>query len=89
MHYELINTIAESSELTKKESTKVVDSEMETIKTGMKNGEKVKILGFSAFSVSERVSRKGRNPQTSEEIEIAASKAPFKAGKNLKDAIKV
>ena len=62
---------------------------METITTSLENGEKVEILGFGAFSVSERAARKGRNPQTGEEIEIAASKAPtFKAGKNLKDAVK-
>lgn len=62
---------------------------METITISLKNGEKVEILGFGAFSVSERAARKGRNPQTGEEIEIAASKAPtFKAGKNLKDAVK-
>ncbi|MDK8643786.1 MULTISPECIES: HU family DNA-binding protein [Niallia] len=86
---ELINAVAESSELSKKDSTRVVDSVMETITTSLKNGEKVEILGFGAFSVSERAARKGRNPQTGEEIEIAASKAPtFKAGKNLKDAVK-
>ncbi|MGG0738627.1 HU family DNA-binding protein [Niallia taxi] len=86
---ELINAVAESSELSKKDSTRVVDSVMETITTSLKNGGKVEILGFGAFSVSERAARKGRNPQTGEEIEIAASKAPtFKAGKNLKDAVK-
>lgn len=86
---ELINAVAESSELSKKDSTRVVDSVMETITTALKNGDKVEIIGFGAFSVSERAARKGRNPQTGEEIEIAASKAPtFKAGKNLKDAVK-
>ena len=86
---ELINAVAESSELSKKDSTRVVDSVMETITKALKNGGKVEILGFGAFSVSERAARKGRNPQTGEEIEIAASKAPtFKAGKNLKDAVK-
>ncbi|MEI2403022.1 HU family DNA-binding protein [Niallia taxi] len=86
---QLINAVAESSELSKKDSTRVVDSVMETITKALKNGEKVEILGFGAFSVSERAARKGRNPQTGEEIEIAASKAPtFKAGKNLKDAVK-
>ncbi|MDE5054441.1 HU family DNA-binding protein (plasmid) [Niallia taxi] len=86
---ELINAVAEISELSKKDSTRVVDSLMETITTTLKIGEKVEILGFGAFSVSERAARKGRNPQTGEEIEIAASKAPtFKAGKNLKDAVK-
>jgi DNA-binding protein HU-beta len=48
---------------------------METITTALKNGDKVEIIGFGAFSVSERTARKGRNPQTGEEIEIAASKA--------------
>lgn len=86
---ELINAVAEGSELSKKDSTRVVESVMETITTALKNGEKVEILGFGAFSVSERAARKGRNPQTGEEIEIAASKVPtFKAGKNLKDAVK-
>ncbi|MDK8643609.1 HU family DNA-binding protein [Niallia taxi] len=86
---ELINAVAESSELSKKDSTRVVDSVMETITKALKNGGKVEILGFGAFSVSERAARKGRNPQTGEEIEIAASKAPsFKAGKKLKDAVK-
>jgi len=86
---ELINAVAESSELSKKDSTRVVDSVMETITTALKNGDKVEIIGFGAFSVSERAARKGRNPQTGEEIEIAASKVPsFKAGKKLKDAVK-
>ncbi|MCE4052076.1 HU family DNA-binding protein [Bacillus sp. Au-Bac7] len=86
---DLINAVAESSELSKKDSTRVVDSVMETITTALKNGDKVEIIGFGAFSVSERAARKGRNPQTGEEIEIAASKVPsFKAGKKLKDAVK-
>ena len=86
---ELINAVAESSELSKKDSTRVVDSVMETITTALKDGEKVEIIGFGSFSVTERAARKGRNPQTGEEIEIAASKAPtFKAGKKLKDAVK-
>ncbi|MCM3034239.1 HU family DNA-binding protein [Niallia sp. MER 6] len=86
---ELINAVAESTELSKKDTARVVDSVMETITTVLKNGDKVEIIGFGAFSVSERAARKGRNPQTGEEIEIAASKAPsFKAGKKLKDAVK-
>ncbi|RVT57225.1 HU family DNA-binding protein [Niallia taxi] len=86
---ELINAVALSSDLSKIDSTKVIDSVLETITTTLKNGEKVEILGFGNFSVSERTARKGRNPQTGEEIEIAASKVPsFKAGKKLKDAVK-
>ena len=86
---ELINAVAQSSELTKKDSTKAVDTLLEIITTTLKNGDKVELLGFGNFSVSERAARKGRNPQTGEEIEIAASKVPsFKAGKKLKEAVK-
>jgi len=86
---EFITAVAQSSELTKKDTTKAVDVLLETITTTLKNGDKVEILGFGNFSVSERAARKGRNPQTGEEIEIAASQVPsFKAGKNLKDAVK-
>jgi len=86
---DLINAVAESSELSKKDSTRVVESVVETITTALKNGDKVEVIGFGAFSVSERAARKGRNPQTGEEIEIAASKVPsFKAGKKLKHAVK-
>jgi len=86
---ELINAVAQSSELTKKDSTKAVDTLLEIITTTLKNGDKVELLGFGNFSVSERAARKGRNPQTGEEIEIAASTVPsFKAGKKLKEAVK-
>uniref|UniRef100_UPI003F499B5B HU family DNA-binding protein n=1 Tax=Niallia taxi TaxID=2499688 RepID=UPI003F499B5B len=86
---ELISAVAQSSELSKKDSTKAVDALLETITSTLKNEDKVEILGFGNFSVSERAARKGRNPQTGEEIEIAASKVPsFKAGKKLKDAVK-
>ena len=54
----------------------------------LKKGEKVQVVGFGTFEVSERAERKGRNPHTGETMEIAASKAPkFKAGKALKDAL--
>lgn len=59
------------------------------IQTSLKDGEKVQVIGFGNFEVRERAARKGRNPQTGEEITIAASKSPaFKAGKQLKDAVK-
>lgn len=55
----------------------------------LKNGEKVQLIGFGNFEVRERSARKGRNPQTGEEIEIPASKVPaFKPGKALKDVVK-
>ena len=86
---ELINSVAEASELSKKDATKAVESVFETIQDALSKGEKVQLIGFGNFEVRERAARKGRNPQSGEEIEIAASKVPaFKAGKALKDAVK-
>jgi DNA-binding protein HU-beta len=86
---ELINAVAEASELSKKDAGKAVDAVFETISNALKNGDKVQLIGFGNFEVRERAARKGRNPQTGEEIEIAASKIPaFSAGKTLKDAVK-
>ncbi|MCY9421514.1 non-specific DNA-binding protein Hbs, partial [Bacillus paralicheniformis] len=85
---ELINAVAEASELSKKDATKAVDSVFDTILDALKNGEKIQLIGFGNFEVRERSARKGRNPQTGEEIEIPASKVPaFKPGKALKDAV--
>lgn len=86
---ELINAVAEASELSKKDAGKVVDAVFEAISNALTNGDKVQLIGFGNFEVRERAARKGRNPQTGEEIEIAASKIPaFSAGKALKDAVK-
>ncbi len=86
---ELINSVAEASSLSKKDATKSVESVFETIQDALSKGEKVQLIGFGNFEVRERAARKGRNPQSGEEIEIAASKVPaFKAGKALKDAVK-
>ena len=86
---ELIAKVAELSELTKKDATKAVDAVFEAISQSLQAGDKVQIIGFGNFEVRERAARKGRNPQTGEEIDIAASKVPaFKPGKALKDAIK-
>ena len=61
---------------------------LEVIKDAMVAGEKIQLVGFGTFEVSERAAREGRNPQTGETMQIAASKAPkFKAGKALKDAV--
>lgn len=85
---ELINAVAEASELSKKDATKAVDSVFDTILDALKNGDKIQLIGFGNFEVRERSARKGRNPQTGEEIEIPASKVPaFKPGKALKDAV--
>ena len=86
---ELINAVAEASELSKKDATKAVDAVFDAILDALKNGDKVQLIGFGNFEVRERAARKGRNPQTGDEIEIVASKVPaFKPGKALKDAVK-
>jgi len=86
---ELINAVAEATDLSKKDATKAVEAVFDTIMGALKKGEKVQLIGFGNFEVRERAARKGRNPQTGEEIEIAASKVPaFKPGKALKEAVK-
>lgn len=86
---DLINSVAEKAELTKKDATKAVDAVFDSIQESLANGDKVQLIGFGNFEVRERSARKGRNPQTGEEIEIAASKIPgFKPGKALKEAVK-
>ena len=86
---DLINVVSDDADLTKKEAGAAVDAVFNTIQESLKKGEKVQLIGFGNFEVRERSARKGRNPQSGEEIEIAASKVPaFKAGKALKDAVK-
>ncbi len=71
------------------EKTAAIEAFVETVEETLAKGEKIQIIGFGNFEVRERAARKGRNPQTNEVIEIAASKVPaFKAGKALKDAVK-
>ncbi|WP_425452721.1 HU family DNA-binding protein [Ammoniphilus oxalaticus] len=85
---ELIAYVAETAELTKKDASRAVDAVFGAIEETLKTGDKVQLIGFGNFEVRERAARKGRNPQTGEEIEIAASKVPaFKPGKSLKDAV--
>ncbi|MFS0645007.1 HU family DNA-binding protein [Siminovitchia sp. 179-K 8D1 HS] len=86
---ELINAVAEAAELSKKDATKAVEAVFQSIQDALSSGNKVSLIGFGNFEVRERAARKGRNPQTGEEIDIAASKVPaFKPGKALKDAVK-
>ena len=85
---DLINKVAELSQLSKKDATKAVDAVFESITTALQGGDKVQLVGFGNFEVRERTARKGRNPQTGEEITIKAAKIPsFKAGKSLKDVV--
>src|SRR5699024_1765893 len=86
---DLVTAVAEKSELSKKDAAKAVDAVLESITDSLQEGEKVQLIGFGNFEVRERAARKGRNPQTGEEIEIPASKVPaFKAGKALREAVK-
>ncbi|MDZ5723167.1 HU-related DNA-binding protein HupN [Bacillus sp. SXabc123] len=86
---ELIAKMAEKQGVSKKEAVPSVEKVFDTISEALKSGEKVSIPGFGTFEVRERAARKGRNPQTGEEIDIPATKAPaFKAAKALKDAVK-
>ena len=86
---ELVASIAEKSELSKKDAEKSLNAFMESVQESLGKGEKVQLVGFGSFEVRQRAERKGRNPQTKEEITIPASKVPvFKVGKAFKDAIK-
>ena len=85
---ELVAAIAEKTELSKKDSEKALKAFIDVVTDELKKGEKIQLVGFGTFEVSERAAREGRNPQTGETMTIAASKAPkFKAGKALKDLI--
>lgn len=85
---ELIAAAAESTGLTKKDTEKVLNAALESIAAALAEGDKVQISGFGSFEVKEREARVGRNPQTGETMEIAASRIPaFKAGKALKDRV--
>ncbi|PFG14640.1 DNA-binding protein HU-beta [Bacillus sp. es.036] len=85
---ELLSTVAERAAMSKKDTARVVDTLMDTIAEALAKGEKVQLVGFGNFEVRERSARKGRNPQTGEEIQIQASKTPaFKPGKALKEKV--
>lgn len=85
---ELINAVAKSSGMSRRDAEKAVSATVEAITEALKQGEKVQIVGLGGFEVKERAARAARNPRTGEEIQIAASKAvSFKPGKALKDEI--
>ena len=85
---EVIAAIAEKSELTKKDAEKALKAFTDVVADELKKGEKIQLVGFGTFEVSERAAREGRNPQTGATMKIAASKTPkFKAGKALKDSL--
>ena len=85
---ELIAAVAEKEKKKKKDSEKALKAFIDVVTDELKNGEKIQLVGFGTFEVSERAAREGRNPQTGKTMKIEACKAPkFKAGKALKDAI--
>lgn len=86
---ELVEKIAVGSGLGKAEAKKALDAMVEAVKNALAEGDKVQLVGFGTFSVSERPEREGINPATKEKITIAAKKVvKFKAGAELADAIK-
>ncbi len=86
---ELIEKIAQKTNLTKKATEDVLGSLTETIRMALAKGQKVTITGFGTFDVSRRSARAGRNPQTGAKIQIPAMTVPrFRAGKKLKAAVK-
>ena len=87
---ELINSIAERSGLTKKDSEKALKAFEESVTEELVNGGKVQLVGFGIFDVIDRKEREGRHPRTREPMMIPASRSPrFRVGKTLKDAVNV
>ena len=87
---ELVEAIAGVADLSKAAATQALDSVMGSISTALGQGEEVVIAGFGTFLVKETAERKGRNPQTGEEITIPAGKRlSFKVSKALKDTINI
>ncbi len=85
---ELVAAIAAAADLSRKDAERALNAFTETVTEELRKGEKVQLVGFGTFEVSERAARTGRNPATGAAMMIGASKAPkFKAGKALKDAI--
>ncbi|NMB13294.1 MAG: HU family DNA-binding protein [Firmicutes bacterium] len=85
---ELVSKVAENTQMTKKDVGACIDALFSVIQETLTAGEKVQLTGFGTFEVRERAARKGRNPQTGAEIDIAARRMPvFRAGKLLKDSV--
>ena len=85
---ELVAAMADKAGLAKKDAEKALKAFTDVVAEELNKGEKIQLVGFGTFEVSERAAREGRNPRSGETMTIAACKAPkFKAGKALKDAI--
>lgn len=87
---DLIEKIAINADISKASAGRSLNSIITTITDELANGGEVALVGFGTYKVNDRAARKGRNPQTGAEIQIAAAKVPsFKAGKALKEACKL
>ena len=85
---ELITSMAEKSQLTKKDAESALKAFIDSVQEALVSGEKVQLIGFGTFETRERAAREGRNPRTKETITIPASTVPvFKAGKEFKDRV--
>ena len=85
---ELVTAMAEKTQKNKKETEESINAIIEVITEVLEKGDKVQLVGFGSFEVKKRAERKGRNPQTGEEMKIPASNVPvFKAGKELKNVV--
>ncbi len=86
---ELIDQIATSAEISKAAAGRALDAAIMAVKTTLKKGGMVTLVGFGTFYVGKRAARSGRNPRTGTPIKIKAAKVPkFRAGKGLKDVLK-
>jgi len=86
---DIITKMAEAADISKAAAAKALDAFIKAVEGALKKGDKVTLVGFGTFSVAARAARNGRNPQTGKEIKIPAAKVPkFKAGNNLREAVK-
>ena len=85
---DLVEAVSKSADLSKTASEKAIDAAVAAIRSSLKRGQSVTLVGFGTFRVTRRAARTGRNPRTGEEIKIKATRVPkFSAGKALKDAL--
>ena len=85
---ELVEAVAKAADISKAAAEKALDGALNAIKSALKKGSGVTLVGFGTFRVSKRAARTGRNPRTGEAIKIKAARVPkFSAGKALKDAV--
>lgn len=86
---QLVNAIAKHAGLTKKDANAALEAFVKVVEGAVANGDKVQLVGFGSFEVRQRSARRGRNPQTGEELQIPATKVPaFKPGHTFKDMVK-